>query len=508
MRMIRFANEEERQNHPEARLIPEYLWNEWDLFYGEIDEIFVPLLTKLPDQTLIQYLEILLNSIPFDNLSDYRIQKNKFIAFICIIFGQKELTPEALRSVSVKLQLTDIQLFHLLAQTGQLEYLRWFVSQLSPERLHAIFNERWFAGFIQAAKNGHVEVMAYLEELFTVLHREDLLKAQAESAYWLAAERGHCQAMIRIENKFPEHVQYLIKQHNYIAYRKSSEEGKIVVMRHLEEKTDDLQAMISQQGLFASYRCAAGNGHLDVLVHHEELMPDFIQDMVQQDHYEPFIKAAENGHLHVIQHFEELLPKQIQQMVEARYFLAYRVAKSHGHPAICHYLFRKNYGCLDWAEAYWEDDDRRIVTQFITDYLEELKLRAQACPRGACFDVQNLEEAKLCFVIARCLIHRIPNTNDALQFLLNIPSVKAIAHVNITQWTNEAKPEQENELLRLALNTGHTFATEALLKIPFVKYFAERNKYYGKQMDYGNFQFFKQHGEQPESGEQRLIAKM
>jgi hypothetical protein len=506
--MIRFTNEEERQNHPEARLIPEYLWKEWDLFHGEIDEIFLPLLTKLSDQALLQYLEILLNSIQFDNLADYQIQKNKFIAFICIIFGHKELTPELFNTVAVILQLTDLQLFHLLAQTGQLEYLRRFVNQLSPEHLHAIFNERWFAGFTLAAKNGHVNVMEYLEQLFSALHREDLLKAQAESAYWLAAERGHCQAMIRIEYKFPNHIQYLINQGNYIAYRKASEEGKMVVMRHLEEKTDDLPAMISQQGLFASYLCAAGKGHLDVLVHHEELMPDFIHDMVQQNHYEPFVKAAENGHLHVIKHFEELLPKQIQQMAEASYFLAHRVAKSHGHPAICHHLFRINYRCLDWAEAYWEDDDRRIVTQFITNYLEELKLRAQACPRSACFDVQNIEEAKLCFVIARCLIHRLPNTNDELQFLLNIPSVRAIAHVNITQWTNEPRHEQENELLRLALNTGHTFATEALLKIPFVKYFADRNKYYGKQIDYSNFQFFKQYGEEHESGEQRLLAKM
>lgn len=123
------------------------------------------------------------------------------------------------------------------------------------------------------------------------------------------------------------------------------------------------------------------------------------------------------------------------------------------------------------------------VTQpFIAAQVAELKQRYakhQALTPELNFDISE-NEARLCFYMMRHMIRQdysvLPATErHALQqdfkFLMDTPEVKNRLHLTVT-------PGESNELLRLAIRLGRTWARDYLIEIPLVRIVAEANDFY------------------------------
>ncbi len=126
--------------------------------------------------------------------------------------------------------------------------------------------------------------------------------------------------------------------------------------------------------------------------------------------------------------------------------------------------------------AYADKKSSQYIYPFITSTLKSLHQRKENIALNAVFDVTNNEERGYCFYIIQNLIRR--NSKEVLNdiaFLLQIPSVRALAAQGVTP------SNKTNRLLKLALKLNNQEAAALLLEIPEVKELAEQNNYYNKK---------------------------
>jgi hypothetical protein len=266
----------------------------------------------------------------------------------------------------------------------------------------------------------------------------------------------------------------MINARDYEAYCLAAFHGHLNVLKHMEEKAPDLILEMIKAGLYTAYRSAASKGHLDVLKHMEEKAPDLMLDMIEASDYWAYCAAAEGGHLDVIKHLEEKAPDLILEMIKARGYEAYQAAAFNGHlDVVNHMLLFPD--CFSYAEMHEREYGEKYVHPFVENQLANLRSQRQSVEAenpNAVFDLNNPETAKLCFYMMRNLIRRNnPALMDDLRFLLGIPAVKALAHTAVT-------PNEENELLRLAMNVGNNEAAGLLLTIPAVHQLAQQHGFY------------------------------
>lgn len=211
--------------------------------------------------------------------------------------------------------------------------------------------------------------------------------------------------------------------------------------------------------------------HLSVLNRLIELAPALVQTMVKDRDYQAFRYAARKGNLPVLQRLVELEPNHLQLVMEdndLREFLLN--AGDNGQLPVLNYLMTF-YSVFCYAEIHQREYGEQYVRPFVQSTLARLRdekmIFDQANLNGV-FDIAIPDQAKLLFYMIRQLIRR----NDAellddLRFLLSIPAVKNLAHMEVT-------PHNANELLRLALTVGNQAAADISLNIPAVRTLAEQ----------------------------------
>ncbi len=189
-----------------------------------------------------------------------------------------------------------------------------------------------------------------------------------------------------------------------------------------------------------------------------------------------FCNAALNGHLSTLKWLAEKAPDELTAMITADDYSAFRTAVAFDHLATLNWLLQ-NRQCLAYAEAHTYKYDR-IVNPFIQELLQNLHQERDVLLMNhpnAVFDIEDAERAKYYFYILRNLIRRNDRAlDDSIRFLLDIPSLKALVHQEIT-------PGESNELLRLAMACNNPIAANLLLNIPAVRELAQRNHFYHEE---------------------------
>jgi len=203
--------------------------------------------------------------------------------------------------------------------------------------------------------------------------------------------------------------------------------------------------------------------------------PQVVQAMVAAGDYAAFQAAARGGHLAVVNRLVELVPEdRVQAMVAAENYAAFREAAGGGHLAVVNRLLQFNT-VFAYVEMHdWEYGSRYVYpfVQAQLAVLQERRTTFEATHPQGVFDVTEPEDAKRCFYMLRNLIRRNnPALEGDIQFLINLPSVKALLHTEVT-------PGQSNELLRLAMNQGNAFAANVLLNVPAVHTRAVQDDFY------------------------------
>jgi hypothetical protein len=534
--MITFKTYEERMLHPQAKLIPESMWNNNNLFNFSLAGFILPLMTA-SNEELITHLN--------DAAAKLDSNRLKKVAWLSIALGHPNFELSILRNLATQLQLNNLILFQLLVIIGNKKYLDDFLNESLPTNVQKMIQSENFYAYRLAAENGHLEVLQYLEAKVPNQIQE-MIQGFDFCAYRLAAENGHLEVLKHLESKVPNQIQQMIQANDFFAYHLAAGNGHLEVLKHLESKVpNQIQDMI-QAYEFYVYGLTAGNGHLEVLKHLESKVPNQIQTMIQANDFLAYRLAARNGHL-VLQYLESVAPDQIQDMIQARDFSAYRLAAERGHLGVLQYLeakapnhiqnmiqacdffaywsaagnghlevlqyleakapnhiqdmiqannfhayqfaaenghlevsksmFSKSSACFAHAEMHMNEYGELLIKPFVGETLHALRQATMDAP--ADFNITDSEQAKICFYIMRNLIRRNDRTLDNdLRFLLSIPAVQALAHQEVTR-------ERPNELIRLALATNNQQAASILLTIPAVRELAEQNDYYRREAQGG-----------------------
>ncbi|QIN35890.1 ankyrin repeat domain-containing protein [Legionella longbeachae] len=375
--------------------------------------------------------------------------------------------------------------FRYAAARGHLEILRYLEKKSSSETLKKMIAVDNFIVFISVVMGGHLDIIHYLEEKVSPETLQQMIAAQNFYAFMAAAEWGHLDVLLYLEKKSSSETrQDVITALNYGVFRYAAASGHLNILHYLEKKSspETLQQMIAARNFYA-FMGAAERGHLDVLNYLEEKSSsETLQKMIAAQNFYAFRYAAKNGHLDILHYLEEKSsPETLQQMIVEEDFYAFRHAVQNGHFDVTNHLLN-HAAVFSYTESHQYESQQSHVTPFIENKLTALRARQQQMQthdQDAVFDVTSTEEARLLFYVARNLIRR----NDAgliedLRYLLEIPSIKALAHTAITL-------NQPNELLRLALSLGNRDAATLLLNIPAVRELAQQNNFYQDEQQEG-----------------------
>lgn len=266
----------------------------------------------------------------------------------------------------------------------------------------------------------------------------------------------------------------IILFNQFESYRKAAEHGHTSILEYLETKVTPIK-MIRAFNNYA-YKYAASNGYLSTLKHLEAKAPDLIQEMIKAENFYAYRYAAARGHFKILQHLEKITPDLISAMIKANNFYAFCKSAQNNHIEISHWMFSKSSNCFAYAEMH-TNEYKTIIELFIEQQLKILHHNAIHIPPNHIFNIIEPEQTKICFYIIRNLIrHNDRTQDDEIRFLLNIPSVKALAHDEVTTG-------QPNELIRLALTIGNQEAATILLNIPKVRKHTEENDFYRSEIN-------------------------
>jgi DTW domain-containing protein YfiP len=386
--------------------------------------------------------------------------------------------------------------FRWAAENGHLAVIDRLM-ELAPDKVQDMVCSGNFYAFRCAAENGHLAVMEKLMELVPD-KVQDMMSAENFQALHTVITNGYLQAVMdRLMELVPGKVQDIVSADNFYAFRWAAENGHLAVMEKLMEFIPDkVQDMVSADHFYA-FRWAAENGHLVVMEKLMELLPHHIQDMVSANNFYAFRSAAENGHLVVMEKIMELAPEKLQDMISAENFQAFYNAIANAYLQIVERLlsFPAVFAHAEMVQdlidtqlnnSAQEDADAEMFLGLVQDYIDtQLTNITQEIGDfntnhpGQVFDITDSEKAKLYFYMLRHLIRQqTPEALNKLNLLLNIPSVRALAHQEIT-------PNEPNELLRLAMSLNHQAAAIHLLAIPAVYNLAVRNDFYRQEQRQG-----------------------
>ena len=351
--------------------------------------------------------------------------------------------------------------------------------KLAPERVHDMVGAKNFLAFQLAAHNGH---LAVLDKLITILPGKvlDMVSANNFYAFQLAAQKGHLAVMDKLINIASKNIYEMMSADNFAAFSGAAAHGQLGVMEKLMELAPDkVHDMVCARDYHA-FRKAAHNGHLATIKKLIDLAPDNIQDMVSAENFYAFQFAASHGHLDVMEKLMEIASDKVQDMVSADNFYAFEMAHENAQLQIVERLLSVP-AVFTYAEMHPHE-----YREFVQDFMNfELSTLSQDTNNfntnhpGQVFDITDLEKAKLYFYMLRPLIRQqTPESLNQISLLLDIPSVRALAHQEIT-------PNEPNELLRLAMSLNHQAAAHRLLAIPAVYELAVRNDFYQQEQRHG-----------------------
>jgi hypothetical protein len=395
-----------------------------------------------------------------------------------LVYLEGKVAPERLQEMR---EAGDFSAFSNAARNGHLEVLRYLGEKAAPDKLQTIIA----SAFGLAALKGDTRVLSYLEGKVAPDRFKDIIASDDFEAFRGASGKGHLGVLRYLEDKVgADGLQAMIASHNFMAFTNAAGSGHLDVLRYLEDKVAPgrLQAMIGA-GDFRAFSIAAGNGHLHVLRYLEDKVgADGLQAMIASDDFRAFCYAAEGGYLDVLHYLEgKVAPERLQEMREAGDFSAFSNAAVEEHTLVLHHLLN-NPATFSYAERHEEEDFGDVVGSFLAEKIASLRTQKATLESGdpnAVFDVHDATESQLLFYMARHLIRlNEPAHHDNLLLLLSIPSVRALAHTEVTQGMS-------NELFRLAVSIGNTPAALLLLNIPAIRQLADQNDFYRAEVAQG-----------------------
>jgi hypothetical protein len=370
---MRFSSEQERIEHPQARLIPLDSWD--DIFNKKLSEFQLELM-QVPLDNLGGYLDNLDDKGPqsrdareeqadwislayahpdaSDDLlmrfTEYLQLPPEKILQCALILGQESYLEKVIQKHDANLKILIMEgddsdgyykIFRDAARNGRLDIMEKLM-QLVPECVPDMICAGQYDAFQQASTNGHLDVMERLIELVPEMVHDMISGAygvKKHKAFIGAAKNGHLDVMERFIELAPEDLPKMISagesSWDGTAFQKAAESGHLhIIDRLVNLAPDSVQKMIASGVMhqkYAAFLLAATNGHLQIMERLIELAPDNAQAMISENIYDAFQNAAANGHWDSMERLMQLAPNNTQNMISANYYEAFAYAATSGH---------------------------------------------------------------------------------------------------------------------------------------------------------------------------------
>ncbi|MDA9271871.1 ankyrin repeat domain-containing protein [bacterium] len=269
---MKFNAETQRLEHPQARLIPQPLWDA--LFKNELTDTEMMLLQADMTQDQEHILEALQDLSPIYTFSG----DQKLRAGVCILLGHPEyrealiqnaetltLSPDDLLNIAVMTSRNDLissiiakypntknwlgSAFLNACRIGNIEALEQLAAY-SPEDVYAMIEYKDYKALVNAAKNNQLPVMTWLMQKLAPDERQEMLvKSHAFSD---AARNGHLSAMEWLLSHLDDvnARSIMIEGYEYNAFNDAAENGleKLLVERLSPASIRKAKSKLSQCG--------------------------------------------------------------------------------------------------------------------------------------------------------------------------------------------------------------------------------------------------------------------
>lgn len=492
--------------------IPEYLW--FVVFYRRFD-IYLSTFDK-----------------EFDKIKRHELPENALQAFILLLIAYPEIQASAhICFAQSTLKLTPQKIFSLSAAMGCIDILHCFKEQSEtlttakkqgilskatrlfkgqkksvPTTLRTLIQNCNYEAFRYAAANGQQDILIWLQEQ-AAENLQEMIRANNYEAFRLAATYGYLKTLIWLHHQAPHELKDMIEACEYEVAYVVMLSGHYHILKWLQDQApEELKVMIRAYD-YGTFSIAADKGNLDMLIWLRDQAPEEFSKMIKANNYGAFRLAAANGHFDTLIWFQEQAPEEFEAMIKANNFEVVRNASENNRPDIVEWLLQ-HPSCLAYAEINYVK-----YSGYVHPFIERI-CKALLCDKKTFisdhpheeFDINDPLGAQQCFYMIRNLIRRNDRRlDDVLEFLLSIPSVRAIAH-------QEIYLGNPNELMQLAILSGNKEAANQLIKIDTVKTLTEQHNFY-KQRSVGFYDLNKLSDRRESSmanfsyGEKKILRK-
>ncbi len=451
---------QQKKRHPIASRIPRLIWIK--NFYGVLNS------EPLPE------IDLLGKTIRTDNLPRDKKQA-LIVALICFPAVAPE---EIIQFAQNHLKLTNQNIFSLVTAMERLDLLKCLKDQ----------NQNAFPGYIRAnkyqfmltlAEHGCLDILQWLETWMP----PDEFKAMLGShkPFIRAAENGHLHLLKWLNERAGEHS-LALRAEGYAAYCYAAQNGHTDIMEWITASLspEEITELLQTKG-FDILSGAANNGHVNTLILlRDSLKSQLFLEMIRQDGYAVFRLACQNERLEVLKWLKENILSEFLAMITTNDYGAFRYAFSEDNREVLKWLIMNSAVCFSYLEMHGHEYGALMVP-LMDDMIRELNHEREhfrLTRPNAVFDIQDEERVKVMLFVIRNLIRQNNSAhNEILNFLIEIPSIRARLHETLT--------DQPNELVHLALTTGNTHAARILLSVDAVRRIAAQNNFYRIEATHG-----------------------
>ncbi len=400
------------------------------------------------------------------------------------------------------LSLNNYHLFKCLAEAGNIALIEHFLTY-NPSNTQLMIKAGNYHIFSAAKTRAKDNVMLWLLDSADLINTKNMIALHDYAAFNYFAKKGNLKGMGRlIQLVFPDDPFAMISANNWTALTESSStagryEGYYAPVQPVipdESRLDVIQFIMKQLAkrgrTFQQEMLALNHYHLfkDAAAHHHAqtlrylmsiLSPNTILNMITANHHAVFIEVLHGKDLDMIKYMMSCIPYEQHleiatnlQSSYQRYLHSLDHLKDIGQEGAN--ILLKFYPIFDYAEKHAREYGQ-YTKHFANHQINALKKMHQNSeildPNGV-FDILDPNEARLYFYIIRYLIRRNHVSDiETIQRLIEIPSVRLLLHTAIT-------PNNENELIRFALQQNNMNAAQILLTVRAVRELAEANHFY------------------------------
>ncbi|MFA6302354.1 MAG: ankyrin repeat domain-containing protein [Legionella sp.] len=349
----------------------------------------------------------------------------------------------------------NYRVFMDAAENGQNEVLDWLVAQdlLALDEMIRSIN---YSAFIRAAENGHIETLEWFKkhspnELTAMLQASSMVTLSVSTSgistgfttgmanyagFINAAANGHLEVLKWYKEQEPENFYKMLQESNYCAFRRACEMGHLDIVEWLTEQAPHLIGEMIQAENAEAIFIAVRNGKQNIMDWFMQNAPHEFNSSMHDSGILACNFAAIYGHINSLEVFKKMFPEDVPLMIHSRNNFIFNKSAERGHLNI-----------LEWVKVQVPNEIMNMLG------LDNYQLVFQAIANGKLEILQWLQQQD------KAVINKALNVRADNALVLACSN----GHVQTLKWLMEQEPDlvknaiyfKKQEAFQDAARNGH-----------------------------------------------------